>query len=299
MHNPPWYGYNLDETTTKAIEEGNFASVILSSWGTGEMSLIAAVYVNERFDLFEALWALGATMAAEDLTSIIWYTSDADAAHVDFLLARGVPHSAATLYAALCYKKWQIVQMLLNYGVDTKTYYDPSRQISVLHTVAWAGNAVITERLLQMGAEVDNRDIDGMTPLMKICDGEYQYRIETLRIIECLLKYGADPNATAPSGETALLLCCRAHLHNKLDPLISRSEIARLLLHYGASPDVISSRGITPLMMATRYSNVAFACELLAANASIEIRTPEGTSALDIAKKWNCTEILALFAART
>lgn len=288
---PPWEGYDLDETVAQAINEGNLEATVSNG---SKMSLVAAVYVNERLDLFESLIHAGAIMTADDLKSVVEYTSDTEAEKIAFLLDRGVPHSGIDLYEPIRHEKWKIVLLLVDRGVDAEIFIDRGREISILHAAAWAGKASVVERLLRQRADVNSRDIDGMTPLMRICDADALHRKGIYLTLACLLRHGADPNAATASGVTALLLCSTAPTKPKPDWYAARTNVAQLLLRYGANPNAVSSAGITPLMLAARDNDVALTRTLLQANASVEIRTSDGRSAIDVAKERNNTEVLAL-----
>ncbi len=91
-----------------------------------------------------------------------------------------------------------------------------------------------------------------------------------------LLAKGADVNATAPGGATALLWA--AHL--------DAPEMAKLLLDAGAKANLANRYGITPLMPACTNGSAAVIALLLEAGAKPGATTPEGETPL-------------MFAART
>lgn len=116
------------------------------------------------------------------------------------------------------------------------------------------------------------RDQDGFTPLMRFLkEGSDEGRIRA----EILLRRGADPNATAFYGQTALTQAIRAG---------SRQSVC-LLLHYGASPNVPDATGSTSLHVAIRDGASWAARVLLEHGAQPLLRTIHGRdSAYDLAK---------------
>ena len=83
-------------------------------------------------------------------------------------------------------------------------------------------------------------------------------------MIEKLLKAGADANAAAPEGETALMTAART----------GNVEAARVLLAHGASVDARESwRGQTALMWAAAQNHPAMVRELLANGADVNARS--------------------------
>lgn len=83
----------------------------------------------------------------------------------------------------------------------------------------------VTDTLLQLGADIEQRDERGRTPLMIAIEAGNR------RTTECLLKAGANPDARNPKadGETALMIAARKGNHDgaemllahKADPLLA------------------------------------------------------------------------------
>ena len=98
------------------------------------------------------------------------------------------------------------------------------------------------------------------------------HRAATLQdshIIECLLEYGADPNARAGLEITPLHVAV-AH---DAGPLIQQ------LLHAGANPNATTSQGMTPLHWAVIRGNRHSISLLRDAGASEQIRDVHGRTA--------------------
>ena len=166
----------------------------------------------------------------------------------------------------------------------------------------------IARLLLAAGADVNEPDSDGETPLMDACGG---YRESDKGFLELLLSAGADVNAKLPDGwrtgwtalhsacengnsqAVATLLAAGAEVNvttedrenrrecNKLGgdtPLLLASAscsgdaaaCVRLLLAAGADVNVIDFRGDTPLMNACARGDQECVDLLLAAGASLD-----------------------------
>src|SRR5262249_37127267 len=91
-----------------------------------------------------------------------------------------------------------------------------------LHGVADRGELERVCLLLKEGVRVDQRDLDGFTPLMRAVEDNY---VEAARL---LLEHGANVNARATEGEfTVLMIACKRGFGHNF-PAIS------LLLDHGA-----------------------------------------------------------------
>ena len=102
------------------------------------------------------------------------------------------------------------------------------------------------------------------------------------KIVGRLLLAGADPNAAAPQGMTALTLAT-ANL---------RVEAAELLLRAGADPDLRNAEGETPLMLANKRGAQSLVETLLAGGADPSAARADGTTPLIEAARRGRTEIV-------
>ena len=91
-----------------------------------------------------------------------------------------------------------------------------------------------------------------------------------LAAVRALLKGGADPNATAPDGSTAV------HWAVHRDNL----EMLNALLASGAKPDRLTRYKVAPLTLAAQNGDAAMVERLLAAGASPDTASEEGQTAL-------------------
>ncbi len=125
------------------------------------------------------------------------------------------------------------------------------------------------ERLRELVAverrAVEERSADGFTPLHLAC---FFGHLEAARL---LLDAGAPVDAVATNG-------------TELRPLHGaaasrRAETVALLLERGADPDARQKGGYTALHAAAKHGDIAMARALVAAGASLDVRTDEGASA--------------------
>lgn len=112
------------------------------------------------------------------------------------------------------------------------------------------------EQLLKQGANPNERESDGATPLAWAAT-----RTNT-EIAGMLLKAGADPNLTNELGIGPLALAIAN----------GSSEIVTQLLARGADPNVSRENGETPLMMAARMGRIDMMKSLLAKGAAVNAK---------------------------
>jgi len=94
----------------------------------------------------------------------------------------------------------------------------------------------VAQLLLEKGAEVNEKNDEGMTPLHSAAQCQNQ------SMTELLLINGADPNAEDNKGQTRLHWAAA----------VGDSDVAELLLAKGANIDARDKNGKTPLHMAVQ-----------------------------------------------
>ena len=141
----------------------------------------------------------------------------------------------------------------------------PGRYLPPLHTAAYLGDTAAIARLLDEGADLEERfDMEpvgtsGMTPLMVAADSDDRsVGAEPAAAVELLLARGADPRAVSGSGATALWYAA------------GRGDPARLapLLVAGGDPREVAADGRTAVCQAAEAGSVAALQLLLDAGAS-------------------------------
>jgi ankyrin repeat protein len=156
------------------------------------------------------------------------------------------------LQYAAAFGSVEAMRILLDRGADVnaRNGFDATPLI-------WAASYPAKARLLiERGADVNAKSRQLRTPLMvaAACDG-------CSDIVKLLLAKGADPNAAAANGATALGLAAQ-----KGEP-----ESVRLLLAAGADPNAATQGGITPLHGSAENCDTESARLLLAKGAKVDV----------------------------
>uniref|UniRef100_A0A8D8H463 Ankyrin-2 n=1 Tax=Culex pipiens TaxID=7175 RepID=A0A8D8H463_CULPI len=154
-------------------------------------------------------------------------------------------------------------------------------EVTPLNSASRFGNVKIIELLLKHGADVNVFDTTfELSPLMFAC------YYGNIKVVKALLENGACANSSAKeSGETALFFAVKN----------GHYEIADLLLASGALVNFISKNGITPLMEASRLGYMNLVKLLLNNAADCNIYTEKHkVTALQIAIKEGRVDIARL-----
>jgi Ankyrin repeats (many copies) len=100
-----------------------------------------------------------------------------------------------------------------------------------LMAAAYAGDDDVLADLIQRGAELESKDVDGYTALMYACNGG------KMRSVELLVDAGADVNARDNQNSTPVMFAAQ-HGH---------VEIVKALVEHGADTDARGDHGLTAL----------------------------------------------------
>ena len=175
------------------------------------------------------------------------------------------------------------VQLLLDRGakVQTRTTARPSPQYA-LARAARRGNIAVMFKLAELGEPVNarhrlNRGVGSVMPMaLAIGDGN-------IDVLKALLALGAPAEGVDGQPWTPLE---RAVQNNRLD-------IARLLIERGANVNARDKAGYAPLLVAASidFGDTAMIDLLLAAGADRDARTPDGKTALDLAREYGHTRL--------
>jgi ankyrin repeat protein len=172
---------------------------------------------------------------------------------------------------------------------------------TALHWAVRYDEAMLVDRLIKAGANVNAVNRYGVTPIALACESA------SGAVVEHLLKAGVNANATGPLGETALHTC--AHAGNV--------DSAKALLARGAKVDAGDSwRGQTPLMWAAAQGHAAMVRVLVEAGADVNTRStvvtwerqrtaeprdkwlpPGGFTALLLSARAGCVDCVKVLAA--
>ena len=105
------------------------------------------------------------------------------------------------------------------------------------------GHKEIVALLVEKGADVNAENKNLGTPLFLAIQNE------KYEVAKYLIKKGASPNFTSPSGYTALHLISSEYIQ---DP-DEKVELAKLLIEKGAQIDKTNCFGLTPLQCAIKH----------------------------------------------
>lgn len=135
-----------------------------------------------------------------------------------------------------------------------------------LHIAVETSSPEILQHLIQRGAKVDVKNIQGETPLLKLLRSD-RFSAQN---VDCLLLNGADPKVADPRGETALHYAVfRGH-----------TEVIDSLIKHGADVNAQTESGYTPLHNAVFQKNPKATFLLLRAGADITLVDQNGKTAL-------------------
>jgi ankyrin repeat protein len=188
----------------------------------GRTPLLAAAAANGTVETVRLLLAKGADANAADntgVTPILAAASVDDGAVVKLLLEHGanvavranVPQSSTPLMAAAYNGNVELVRLFLSRDREVNVFSGDSgakvkqgvvqfSRVTALHMAAVGGRPEAVDLILRAGADVNARDIRGMTPLM--------WAVATDRpqpaIVRLLIEHGADPLVRSSVGESAV-----------------------------------------------------------------------------------------------
>lgn len=166
------------------------------------------------------------------------------------------------LTSAIRGRNHKLVEQLLDQGVSPNT----GPELNALNEAIKVREAESVRTLLLFGADPNERDRDGMTPLAAAVEKSL------LGVAFSLLKYGADPNLKAGMDQDSPL--ARAAQENKLN-------MVHLLLMHGGDVSQLTSEGNTIVITAiNKKTPLKLIDILLAYGADPNAKSREGKTAL-------------------
>jgi ankyrin repeat protein/gamma-glutamyl-gamma-aminobutyrate hydrolase PuuD len=172
----------------------------------------------------------------------------------------------------------------------TLTYIDNN---SITSNIA----SYFSKLLIYIGADINAKDKDGLTPLLKALDkGEENHAIELIRL-------GADITATSPKGHTALhyaamrneikaaelliengskINVLNEYNYNPLREAVEKgyTEFVKLLIKNGADSNIHDESHKTPIMIAIEKGYNEITIELIKQGADVNAKDLNGTTSL-------------------
>ncbi len=146
-----------------------------------------------------------------------------------------------------------------------------------------AGDLDQAHSLLQNGADLNCRNDEGMTLLMRAAG------LGKLDIVEMLLQMGANVQEKDAQGWTALMKALFNHELNRGFP-----EVVSALIAAGAEVETGIGYGVRPLMLAAGYGEAGVIEVLLAAGADVHAKNEGGRTARMMAEAKDYVEVINL-----
>jgi len=141
----------------------------------------------------------------------------------------------------------------------------------------YAESAGMTNALLELGADVNRKTLDGTSVLHHAVSAD-----KAEAILPLLLAAGANVDAVTNRGETPLLMT--RYLFIERDDFRKAASIVRMLYRAGASVDARDLDGYTMLMSAVVNNRPRLVQFMLALGSDSGVKSMEGKTALDYAR---------------
>ena len=163
-----------------------------------------------------------------------------------------------------------IVQRLIDMGARVNDK-DNTKCSALMMT----DNAQIAESLIKAGADIEAKDDRNCTPLMHSACAGYT------SVVKVLVNYGANLNTTAKEGYTPLMIAI----------VNEHTDTAKILIDSGANVNAKSSKGFTALMFAVKTRNINAVNILIRDKADINAENEQGLDALALSFFESTTDI--------
>jgi ankyrin repeat protein len=156
---------------------------------------------------------------------------------------------------------------------------------ALIHAAYSCHFSLVSLFILELGADVNSKSSEQMTPLMACCMSSHSKSSTTngndeqLSICRFLLEHGAEIEpATDITDEKLMTPLMLAARFGCSAPLI------HLLVEYGAKIDRCDAKGWCPLIMATQHGHLGSVEALLRSGADLKSTTNNGLTALEFAQ---------------
>lgn len=243
-----------------------------------------------------------------------------DQADINTYITDGHHSGCSALIFAILMKHFEIAHFLIEQGADIhftrsnlQENFIPGCGQTALWWAANHGSLLLTEELLQRGANINTPDHYGGTPLSEAASSGHlemvRYLVERgadihaklitdfgdgipdgrnalhlavdkghVPIAEYLLAMGNDPNEYSGSGYTPLMTAAQNNFYELAELLIQRG--ANVNATHAGQGNYLGLRGLTPLAFAVSAGLVRMSKLLIQAGADVHYRVPAG-------KRWD------------
>ena len=188
------------------------------------------------------------------------------------------------------------VDLLLHYGADPNLV-PWSQSDSTLQVATASGNLVSIKRLFEAGARMEHQPFDGVTPLhftplhftplhftpLHITPlHSVAFRHDSIEIAKLIHSHGADVNAQATFGETALMLALA----------MENTQVAAYLINQSADINIVTHQGANALFYAIQGNNLSGVRLLFRYNINHNIWSSVHGTILHFAARYASLEML-------
>ena len=246
---------------------------------------------NDVKDLLDKGFNPNSTTKAGSVTALM--LAAPDLAKMKLLIERGAEANgrarnrySALLVAAQYPGSEAAMSFLLDHGAKVrppKGEGAPLFNAFPIFLAAFSGNSGIIHRLHEEGDRIDDKmNVIGMVPVSPLL---FIATTKMTASARALLDSGANANEVDADGISVLSW---AAISNRID-------MARLLIQRGADVNHVDQKGMTPLLYAASidFGDSALIDLLVKSGARTNARTPEGMTALDLAREYKHAHLVA------
>lgn len=292
--------------------------IILISEFLEKKELNALVQTASRFANLLGLHLLDRGLFDPKLEILLWAAAKGDEEIIREILLRAqhkqinIPPQVkdSMLMTAVRYQRVDLLEYLVRtVGANLSAMLPHKYSVSprtALHEAAEQGDKVTTQKLIELGAEVNAIDSEGLAALHYAVwkprredvsadeawntDEELEYDVNSLAILRLLLKHGAQTEVVEPDlGQTPLLWAS----------IDGNTEAIRVLLDHGADITASDSEGCTALHSAAESGNPEAVELLIEKGADIFAISHNADTPLDVSASKLVREVLRKAGALT
>ena len=174
----------------------------------------------------------------------------------------------------------ELTEMFLEHGAEVDDVVTNYGESALYNAIGKMKAAQLVRLLLRYGANPNQQDDKGQTPLIKLVTAMIHFSVDEVELAETLLSYGADPNLPDYKGYTALMY----YLHRN-------KSLFKYILEAGADPNQKDNEGNTVFTyFPESVKDIPYYRECLGylfqAGADPTIKDSSGRTALHLLSHW-------------